>query len=99
MGEGDETVGFAAAVLRAEANDGRDFAAFSGKAEKDGFEQLFHAAGGIAPGEEGCGVEIVGGRGAVDDAGKIGHELVVADGSGQHVGTGTAGGEDGGETR
>lgn len=98
MDEGDEGVRFTAAILGAEADDGGDFTAAAGDAEGDGLEQLFHAAGGIAFGEECGGVEVVGGGGAVDDTGEVGHKFVVANGAGEHVGAWAAGVEDGRQT-
>jgi len=75
---------------------GKIGAAFAGEAQADGFEQFLHAAGGVAFGEEGDGVEVIGRGGMVDDAGAVGHELAVANAA-DHVGAGTAGGEDGGQ--
>ena len=46
VNEGDERVGFAAAVLGAEADDGRNLAAFAGGAQADSFQEFLRAAGG-----------------------------------------------------
>jgi hypothetical protein len=90
--EGDEGVRFAAAVLGAAADDGRNLATFAGETRAaDGFEEFLRAAGGMAFGEEGDGIEVIGRGGVVDDAGGVGHERVVANAAGCHVDAGTAG--------
>ncbi len=63
---------------------------FAEEAQADGFEEFRDAACGVAFGEEDDWIEVIGRSGMVDDTGGVGHELVVANAAGGHVGAGTA---------
>ena len=94
MGDRDQTVRLAAAVLGAEADDGRDLAALAGEAQADGLEQFLDAPCRIGVSEEQRRVKVVLQRRAIDDLRQVGHELFVAGSAAQHVRAGFAGVED-----
>ena len=77
MNQGNQAVRLAAAVLGTKPDNRGNFAAFSGKAQANRFEQLLHASRGVALGEESSGIQVVFRRGIVHDPRQVRHELVV----------------------
>ena len=94
MDQGDEPVGFAAAVLGIQPDDRRDLAALSRQAGQDGLEQLLHPAGRVTMPEEDRRVRVFLGSRLVNDLGQVGGELLVLGRAGLDVGSWTTSFED-----